>query len=398
MRPALHNHLQHLPRLSAPCAEDASPCRICAGPTLLFDVVDFNKFCSESAPYQFGLAGVPVYYRRCAACGFIHTGFFDDWTPADFAAFVYNQDYERVDGEYLTVRPEAQATHWGARLAAVPEARILDYGAGTGVFAEKMRAQGFEITAYDPISHPERPRETYDIITCFEVMEHAPRPLDLMRDIVSLMRPDGCIVFTTGIQPADIARQRGQWWYIGPRNGHVSIYSEPALMRLGACVGLILHGGAAAGDNLGFAAANPSAVARAALGPIASPIRTLRLAAPAADQAGWHGLEPGSTGPYRWTAHDTITWEFKEPLAGPARLRVTLPYVMEIDAGFAAACTLSAGAASQPVSVGDLVMEATLPLDAGGASRITLTTPPPLIPAQLRDSADNRPLGLAIPV
>lgn len=39
-------------------------CKVCGGGTELFDVVDFNKTCSEE-PYPNGLKGIPIYYFKC---------------------------------------------------------------------------------------------------------------------------------------------------------------------------------------------------------------------------------------------------------------------------------------------------------------------------------------------
>jgi Methyltransferase domain len=42
----------------------------------------------------------------------------------------------------------------------------------------------------------------------------------------------GLILFSTLLQPADIDHQGLNWWYAGPRNGHVSLYSRDSLERL----------------------------------------------------------------------------------------------------------------------------------------------------------------------
>jgi len=42
----------------------------------------------------------------------------------------------------------------------------------------------------------------------------------------------GLILFSTLLQPADIDRQGLNWWYAGPRNGHVSLYSRASLAKV----------------------------------------------------------------------------------------------------------------------------------------------------------------------
>ena len=214
-------------------------CKICGGPAALFDVVDLNKHCAEGDPYQFGLSGIPVYYERCTVCSFVFTRHFDDWDADRFAEVIYNDDYSKVDGDYSHVRPLATAGYFAENFAHAADLAILDYGAGSGVFAGRMKELGFAgVTAYDPFSHPHRPAGPFDVITCVEVLEHAPEPHETLRDLLSFGHADTIVLFTTQVQPDDIERRRGAWWYIGPRNGHISIYTDAALDALAEAHGL----------------------------------------------------------------------------------------------------------------------------------------------------------------
>ena len=96
-------------RLRRDAAGAAVPCKVCDGPTGLFDVVDFAKTC-DARLYPAGLATVPVYYRRCGTCGFIFTDFFDDFTPRQWSAHLYNDEYYRsVDPAYADDSPAHNA-------------------------------------------------------------------------------------------------------------------------------------------------------------------------------------------------------------------------------------------------------------------------------------------------
>ncbi len=214
-------------------------CKVCGGPASLFDVVDLNKHCAEDNPYQFGLSGIPVYYERCARCGFIFTRHFDDWNSERFAEVIYNTDYGKIDGDYSSARPLAAAACFAESFPHAKALSILDYGAGSGVFAARLKELGFAgVTDYDPFSRPARPAAAFDVITCIEVLEHAPEPHGTMRDVLSFAHADTVILFSTLVQPDDIETRRGAWWYIGPRNGHISIYTDIALDALAAAHGL----------------------------------------------------------------------------------------------------------------------------------------------------------------
>src|SRR5579883_1525394 len=218
-------------------APQFAPCKICASPAPMVGSVDFNKSCVDHRGMRLPLYGRAIYYRRCPACGFLFTGAFDDWTPADFATHIYNREYAQVDPEYREFRPLGNVA-FVARLFDAHKERlsVLDYGGGNGTFAKGLRAHGFKhCDTYDPFS-PEfnRPPEgTYNLITCFETFEHTPDPVGCVRAILERLADDGVVLFSTLVLPPDFAESSGLgWWYVAPRNGHISIHTEQSLALL----------------------------------------------------------------------------------------------------------------------------------------------------------------------
>ncbi len=113
--------LSTLPDLGAGKAQKLSTeCKICASVSPAFDTVDFNKICSDSDFYAYGFSKVPVVYYRCTLCHFLFTTFFDDWSTEEFARFVYNADYIKVDGDYAEVRPHRIADKIVGMISRVP--------------------------------------------------------------------------------------------------------------------------------------------------------------------------------------------------------------------------------------------------------------------------------------
>ena len=153
-------------------------CKICSAPSPLFGVIDFHKSCVEAQGKRLPISGRPIYYRRCTACGFAFTDEFDDWSAEAFLAHIYNSSYIHVDPDYDSARPISNATAIANTLRASRDSiSILDFGGGNGVFASHLVSQGFSATTYDPFSgFNERPSRRFDVITCFEVMEHTPFP------------------------------------------------------------------------------------------------------------------------------------------------------------------------------------------------------------------------------
>jgi len=158
----------------------------------------------------------------------------------DFRRYIYNADYGLVDPDYAETRPVGNA-----RLVAESfegsrdRIRILDYGGGSGLLAEQLRERGFRAETYDPFSEFDvMPEGRFDLVTCFEVMEHVPRPRETVAAMAGLLQDAGAILFSTLVQPPNFTQVGLGWWYAAPRNGHISLYSTAALARLFGEVGM----------------------------------------------------------------------------------------------------------------------------------------------------------------
>ncbi|MGD9536161.1 MAG: class I SAM-dependent methyltransferase [Alphaproteobacteria bacterium] len=213
-----------------------SACKVCGADAPRFGVADFNKHCSENRTGRLPKSGVPVHYYRCGACSFIFTDAFDEWSADDFAAWIYNADYIKVDPDYAESRPRANADTIIKRFGAHRDRlSCLDYGGGGGLLAERLRQADFRRAETYDLHNPvfsRRPEGRFDLLTCFEVFEHENDPHRLLSSLDELIGDDGVIYFSTLLQPEEIERIGLSWWYIGPRNGHVSIYSRSALNLL----------------------------------------------------------------------------------------------------------------------------------------------------------------------
>ena len=380
--------------------KSAVSCKVCGGNALPFDVVDFNKYCSHEDFYSFGLSGITVPYHRCRMCGSMFTTFFDKWTSEDFARRIYNDDYIKVDSEYVEVRPRFVARDMAERWGDCRAARVLDYGSGAGVFADELRILGYQdVTAYDPFSSPERPTGTFDIITCFEVIEHTPSPLETFKDMCRYLKPDGCVIVSQTLQPDDIDRIRANWWYVGPRNGHICTYTADSMSLLAQSCGLTFHLG---GGPYGFSRPQLSRFAKLALETMGKPHYFLPLLAPPGVapirrllKLPWHKMEQGDAGPFRWTGSSTLTWDAPAMPHCPGTLRVALPVFDRITPDFLRDVQAEFGGQTVALKsegvnlVGDFEVRSS-------ASTLTIRTKRPITPRSLRGDDDDRRLGLAV--
>ena len=195
-----------------PPSPEPSPCKICGGASPLFGVTDFSRSCEEDRGKVLPLTGAAVYYRRCEVCGLLFTDAFDDWSNADFEARIYNDSYIEIDPDYVEVRPTNFAgtvtATFGEQAAGLD---VLDYGGGNGGMAARLREQGFRsAVTYDAFSPAfrERPQRRFNLVTCFETIEHMVDPVGGAADIVDLLDEGGLLLFSTLTQPANIQAVR----------------------------------------------------------------------------------------------------------------------------------------------------------------------------------------------
>ncbi len=213
-------------------------CKICQSEALFFAKVDLGKSCS-SDPYPLGRYGVDIPYYQCAECGFIFTVAFDGFTDRRWREFIYNDDYAKVDPAYVEERPRSNAYVSEAYLKAVGGSPVgLDYGGGNGLAAALLRERGWVYDSVDPHGGKDHitARGQYTFCTAFEVIEHAPAPQTALKDL-----SDRCVVgqllvlIGTNVSDGAVSpKTKLDWWYAGPRNGHISLYSRKALKLLAA--------------------------------------------------------------------------------------------------------------------------------------------------------------------
>ncbi len=368
------------------------PCKLCNHPAHHMDYVDFNKSCND---YPLGRSGILVEYFRCQRCELIFTDFFDNWSNDDFSSYIYNSDYIKVDPDYEIVRPRHSAEELARSLEGAEQKRFLDYGSGSGAFAREMGRLGFaSIESYDPFSHPVPPSGKFDLITCFDVIEHSPDPRRTLAEIMSYLADDGCLLVGQTLQPANIAAIRGDWWYVAPRNGHVTFYSSETMHFYADANALRF-------DDFG----NLFALTREHRSELTETIvarrhpqpRRVLLGAPASGggpYSGWHEAEPTPQGAFRWTrevdvglgTHPTPIGEF----------RVILRYKGAISPDFLRASRIRVGTYESPILSHEDILYALFDFPDAGLRDISLRQPPVPSPASLGNGDDRRPLGLAI--
>jgi 2-polyprenyl-3-methyl-5-hydroxy-6-metoxy-1,4-benzoquinol methylase len=178
-------------------------------------------------------AGIDIHYYQCSDCGLIFTDSFDHWDYKAFKKYVYNEDYIKIDPDYVQDRPANNAGVVADFIKNGKNIRLLDYGGGNGKFASLLREKGFQADSWDPMEDNQALIQpgAYDIVTSFEAFEHTPTPKLSTEEALLFLKPEGVFLFSTLTEEGSWPRPLN-FWYIAPRNGHVTIYTKRSLKKL----------------------------------------------------------------------------------------------------------------------------------------------------------------------
>ena len=169
----------------------------------------------------------------------------DNWSTEEFKLNIYNSEYGLADGvipgfENGIEDPRKTVSYGnGANIANLftqskEIIKVLDYGSGgdPGNTGLALIDQGFDVTSYEPYlaEHASKIKyHSYDLIIMIEVIEHC-HNLSEVGDLMNkLLSRDGILWIQTALHPHPAESDILNSWYIAPRNGHISIFTLPAL-------------------------------------------------------------------------------------------------------------------------------------------------------------------------
>jgi len=137
-----------------------------------------------------------------------------------------------------------------------PTGRLLDVGCSMGFLVDAAETAGFKAYGIDPNQQDvDEGRERYgvfiekhaiedygensfDVIMCFNTIEHVPRPELLVEEMAKRLAPKGCLVLGThDIECENYINEGVNWKHIKPAE-HLYYFSRETLSQLGARYGL----------------------------------------------------------------------------------------------------------------------------------------------------------------
>lgn len=192
---------------------------------------------------------------RCPACSVV---WLSDPPKADELYQHYTDAYHKLISE----AGETSPWRWQSRKEELTQFKgsgaLLDLGCSSGSFLESLRGESWELFGIEMSAECARraelrsgakvfvgdildapfPPESFDVITCFDVLEHLYEPRRVMAKITEWLRPGGIFyVFVPNIDSAEARVFRSYWCGLElPR--HLFHYSPASLAFLAKSVGL----------------------------------------------------------------------------------------------------------------------------------------------------------------
>jgi 2-polyprenyl-3-methyl-5-hydroxy-6-metoxy-1,4-benzoquinol methylase len=211
-------------------------CEICAGDE--WDLVYMGPV-RDGAWCQLNDRSILNAARMCKGCGVIRLD--RSMGATEYQTEEYRKKLEEpVDAKGFFETHDSEQVFKLMRVNDLPirGKKVLDVGAGPGAFLDYLRGVCAEISAVEPCRIYEEelfrkckdvfnyvqsvpPSFKYDLITCFDTVEHVQDPLRLIQAAYKLLAPAGTLVVSTGeyeamkayAEPQSYFRTQHKWYW-----------------------------------------------------------------------------------------------------------------------------------------------------------------------------------------
>jgi 2-polyprenyl-3-methyl-5-hydroxy-6-metoxy-1,4-benzoquinol methylase len=185
-----------------------SGCRVCDDSSITYLCDTYNEHSQTKL--------ISIY--ECGTCGsvFVANDVDSDELGIAYSALDFSKYYEQTEKENL--KKIATAIKDLETILPNKNVRIIDIGAGNGLFVEKIIESGFDNLyahdiegidlskisnivncIYQDFDHSTIPSNNFDVVTLLDVVEHVLNPKVLINSCARILKSDGVIYFHTPV-------------------------------------------------------------------------------------------------------------------------------------------------------------------------------------------------------
>ena len=207
--------------------------------------------CAGNLQPSFVKDGAP--HLRCRGCGVLQLQ--REYVPDSQATYAgedavfFREGNERYYLDESNVLSCRKRLEW-IRRHCPSGGRLLDAGAGFGHFLSVAREQfdcrGFDVSPA-AVEWSKRNFQVdnrvasvealpadggFDVVTCWDVLEHVPDPRSALHALHALVQPGGFLFLSTPDAGSLCARLMGRYWHYVNPSQHITLFSRPNLSTL----------------------------------------------------------------------------------------------------------------------------------------------------------------------
>lgn len=185
---------------------------------------------------------------RCKDCGLIYV---NPRPPSK----VILEEYSQGEGETYIKDARARAASFRRSLGVVKNYKksgtILDVGCAAGLFLKVAEDEGFKVYGAEPnrwlaawgkeslsldispkpFEEADFPREFFDIVTFWDVLEHLADPFSALQKTNQIMKEEGIVVLSYPDISSFLARAFGRnWWFV--TSGHLFYFTSDTISKM----------------------------------------------------------------------------------------------------------------------------------------------------------------------
>jgi 2-polyprenyl-3-methyl-5-hydroxy-6-metoxy-1,4-benzoquinol methylase len=248
---AKHSDMVHAAATAKSLTTEAAACCLCE--------TDDAEIIGAGQDFEYGTSADVFFARCCRSCGLVYLNprpaaeEFARIYPPDYHAFEFS---EKQFGFVFKVRRRLEARRLLSWCKNLPEnARLIDVGCGDGFHLELLRdfgqknwtLEGIDADSravsvaekkglkvhYGLLENLDLPTETYDLAFLLQTIEHVASPVELLREVRSILRPGGRVVIVTdNTDSLDFKLFKKRYWggYHFPR--HWNLFNRRTIRRL----------------------------------------------------------------------------------------------------------------------------------------------------------------------